>query len=108
MVPSSAIELSSMSKQRPDRIVRAVMAFASWVIGAGLLMMWGTLNLMHNLLVLIRGNPAANVAPDQLPDPSPQWGIAVLFIIITGLVPFLVGLWMASRLLSPPNRRPSS
>ena len=108
MIPSSAIELTGMSKQRPDRIARAVMAFASWGIGAGLLMMWGTLNLMHNLLVLIRGNPTANVDPGELPDTSPQWGIAVLLIIITGLVPFLVGLWMASRLLSPPNRRPSS
>ena len=91
-----------MSKQRPERIVRAVIAYASWVIGAGLLMMWGTLNLIHNLIALIRGDATLN---DGTADASPQWGIAALLIVVTGLLPFLIGLWMATKAWSVVERK---
>lgn len=61
-------------------------------VGVGVLLaMWGVINLVTNYLYWAREN--------ELPDDiqAGDWKTASIFIVVTGLVPLLVGVWMMYR-----------
>ena len=61
--------------------------YVSRAVVAGLLMMWGTMNCVNNMVDLMQGVPDRN------------WLLAGLFSIFTVLVPFGCGIWMVVRLM---------
>ena len=74
----------------------------SWVFAkiaaASLLMMWGVVNLVFNVLSFRR------LDADAMPD-SMSMSIAVLLIILTGAIPFLIGLiWLWSIMGKAPKK----
>ncbi len=69
--------------------LRKIVDYTSGSIVAGLLMMWGTMNLVTNVTDLIEG------APDR------SWWLAALFSILVVLLPFGLGLWLIVRLMKP-------
>ena len=74
-----------MNNREQIQAIRSVVAYASTMFVAALLMMWGTMNLVANILDMMRG-PAGR-----------DWFVSSLLIVATCLVPFAAGLWMVLR-----------
>ena len=87
-----------MNHRQQIQALRSVVTYASSMFVAALLMMWGTMNLVANVLDLLRG-PAGR-----------DWLVSSLLVFATGVIPFALGLWMVSRTLkkSKPTKDKSA
>ena len=83
---------SIMNRRRQSDYVRAIVAYATRAAVAGLLMMWGTMNLVHNVVDCSRGPEGRN------------WWIAALLVLVTALVPLVIGFRMSLKLFRDSNR----
>lgn len=81
-----------MNQRRQTDYVRAIVAYATRAVVAGLLMMWGTMNLVHNVVDFARGAEGRN------------WWIAALLVIVTAIVPLGIGFRMSMRLFRDSNQ----
>ena len=57
-------------------------------------MVWGAFNIWTNVLVFRKSE-----------DEEASWGIAVVLIIVTSLIPFLAGLWLLIRATGTTQKR---
>lgn len=65
---------------------------ASIFVACGL-MVWGIFNISTNIQDYWKSE-----------DETMAWGIALAFVIVTSVVPFLIGLWMLFRATAPPGK----
>jgi len=72
-------------KQHPA--LKKIVEYISRLIVAMLLMVWGTLNLVTNVLDMTRG------------ESGRSWQLSLPFIIIFALIPICLGVWLLSRLM---------
>lgn len=72
-----------IKKQAANSIVQ----FFSTLIVAMLLMVWGTMNIVINLMDMLQGAPGKN------------WNLGLVFAILFAVVPFVIGVVIAARLL---------
>ena len=74
-------------KQQQKRVDRSTVVnhFAKVVVGC-MIMMWGVINLVHNFL-----NWRA------FDSESSHWWVTICFVLLTGLLPVLIGIWVLTK-----------
>ena len=81
-----------MNPQR-KKATTAITIYFSNVVASGLLIMWGTMNFVHNVRVYFQNEPDKN------------WLFASLFIAATAIAPFAIGIWLVTRLMANPSKQ---
>jgi hypothetical protein len=79
---------SVASKRNAKRALAAVSEYVSRVLAASALTMWGALNL----IVSIRNLFVVPTVDGE--GPSGPWWITLAFVLVTAVLPFLIGLNM--------------
>lgn len=72
-----------IKKQAANSIVQ----FVSTLVVAMLLMVWGTMNIVINAMDMLQGAPGKN------------WNVGLAFALLFAVVPFVVGMVLATKLL---------
>ena len=80
-------------KEKPGQAKRSatVMQISRLVVGC-LVLMWGVINVVHNFL-----NWRAGQAE------SDSWWLTVCFVMLTGVVPMAIGIWLLFRATPRPD-----
>jgi len=80
--PESAKSKSAKSQPAKQRLQSVIDFVAQLLVAVGL-MIWGAFNLWINVLAGFAADAAGQ-----------QWWVSIVFIFITALVPFLLGVWL--------------
>jgi len=69
------------------RVTKKFVDFVARSILASLLLIWGTANLVANVVEALTGNF------------GPQWAVSIPLVVLFGLIPIGVAIWLISGLL---------
>ena len=94
------VATSRTSNRNTKRALAAVSEYVSRILAASLLTMWGALNLIISLR-------SALFSPDSLVanEPAGTGWITLVFVAVTALLPFLIGLHLFRKLFQQTKVR---
>lgn len=72
-----------IKKQAANSIIQ----FISTLVVAMVLMVWGTMNIVINVMDMLQGTPGKN------------WNLGLAFAVVFAVVPFVIGMVLAAKLL---------
>ncbi len=84
-----------MTTNRSAKELRDKITYCSNILVACALMVWGIFNISTNVQIYRKSE-----------EEGMDWGIALGFIVVTSVIPFLVGIWMLFRVTATKYQLP--
>ncbi|MDG1872411.1 MAG: hypothetical protein P8J27_00770 [Mariniblastus sp.] len=94
----STVEPRTPSRRATAKRLNYMIGYFASVLSACLLMMWGVFNMWLNILQY-RADSSANLGLDQ------DWKMATAVVVVTCVVPFLIGLGLLFKSLGSTKLR---
>lgn len=96
-----------MEKRNANKQLDSLLAYVATVVCACLILMWSVFNAWLNLLQYRASIAQEADVVRELGDAGPAWGVTGLMVLLTCVIPFLLGLFLLFKTINRASKKPA-